>query len=107
MSRLQIKNDRTVSLKNLQPQMNHARAAVHEVCRAFGVDCVVTDGWREIALHPKSLHPHGLALDFRTRDLPDIPAKEEFARAIRDDLGAEYDVVLYDDHLHVEYQPKG
>jgi hypothetical protein len=52
-----------------------------------------------------SLHYVGLAVDLRTRHLPQGVAahlKGKLAEA----LGPQYDVVLEKTHLHVEYQPK-
>jgi hypothetical protein len=58
----------------------------------------VTDG----AHMAGSLHHAGLAVDLR---LPSANADKIIAQlAIR--LGAEYDVVLEQDHIHVEYDPK-
>ncbi len=109
MIRLILKQDgpSPVSLRNLTPQMQHATSVVKATCERYGLaECVITDGHRPVAQHPTSLHPHGRALDYRTRDLADWDTKICFADDIRRDLGIEYDVVLEDDHLHVEYQPK-
>lgn len=52
-----------------------------------------------------SLHYAGMAFDVRTRDLP-INEVDEVASLARAALGADFDVVVETDHLHVEYQPK-
>lgn len=53
-----------------------------------------------------SLHYAGMAFDARTRDLP--PGEvQEVATLARAALGADFDVVVEPDHLHIEYQPKG
>ncbi|HYE91668.1 MAG TPA: hypothetical protein VEA38_11640 [Terriglobales bacterium] len=53
---------------------------------------------------PGSLHPKGFAFDIRTRDLTDT-LRRELAQTIALRLGADYDVVLEADHIHVEYDP--
>lgn len=50
-----------------------------------------------------SLHYVGLAVDLRTRD---IMAPEAKALSLGKELGAQYDVVLESNHIHVEFQPK-
>lgn len=53
----------------------------------------------------KSLHYSGNAIDLRTRNLNAgmIPA---YIVAMKERLGPEFDVVLEEDHVHVEYDPK-
>ena len=52
-----------------------------------------------------SLHYTGLAYDYRTRDL--TPGQQKMWTAlIEERLGPDFDVVLEEDHLHVEYDPK-
>jgi hypothetical protein len=53
-----------------------------------------------------SLHYKGRALDFRTRDLSEAEKQQVFER-MKAQLGLDYDVVLEDTHLHIEYDPKG
>lgn len=48
-----------------------------------------------------SLHPYGLALDFRLPPNPQVVAKE-----MREELGCNYDVVVESNHIHAEYDPK-
>ena len=52
-----------------------------------------------------SLHYAGQAVDIRTRDLvPEM--RQKIAARIRECVGEDFDVILEDTHLHVEYQPK-
>ena len=98
-----------VSLKNLQPQMLIALDVVADVCDEFDVPCVITDGWRNRKKHPRSLHPHGYALDFRTRDLKTPQRMRRFSDTIRKRLGKEYFCLMEfkKSHLHIEYDPDG
>jgi len=93
----------TVSFKNLQPQMVIASMRVEEACKLIGVDCWITS--ENDRVHSSgSLHYSGLALDFRTRDIP-AELRKSFFEKVKSALGSEFDVVLEKDHLHVEYQP--
>lgn len=52
-----------------------------------------------------SKHFVGHALDFRTRDLS--PASLDLvAKAIKERLSVDFDVILEENHLHVEWDPK-
>jgi hypothetical protein len=69
-----------------------------------GADCVITactDG-----KHGKrSLHAFGYALDLRTRRLTDVEVAE-IAGQIAARLSKEYDILIEDDHIHVEFDPR-
>lgn len=93
------------SLKDVSWRMFDAAIKVESVLAHFGVDTVITagtDGKHMVG----SLHYRGLALDVRTRDLKDED-KQPAATAIRQVLGADFDVVLEGDHFHIEHDPKG
>jgi hypothetical protein len=57
----------------------HSRTSLHYV--GYAIDVAINDKTRE------------QAVDFRT--------------AIAESLTVEYDVILEDDHIHIEFQPKG
>lgn len=70
-----------------------------------GYDCIVTsalDGKHSAT----SLHYTGAALDFRIRHLPQDGTAEDIAGDIEYALTDDYDVVLEETHIHVEYQPR-
>ena len=54
--------------------------------------------------NPRSLHPEGLALDFRSSDLRDA---RKFAQVLAWALGPSYKVILETDHIHVEFVIRG
>ena len=93
----------TVSLRQLQPQMVIAAMRVEEACKLIGVDCWITSA-NDRVHSSGSLHYSGLAMDFRTRDIP-AELRKSFFEKVKSALGSEFDVVLEKDHLHVEYQP--
>lgn len=93
-----------VKLHGLTPEMNLGIQIVHGAYLTLGYICVVTsvsDGE-----HMKgSLHYKGCAADFRIKQL----SKNALARLpglCRARLGDDFDVVLEQTHLHVEWDPK-
>jgi hypothetical protein len=79
-------------------------ASVHDAFKEAGYDCVITagiDGKHSAG----SLHYVGLALDFRSRTIPS-GLRQEMRDKIAKRLGSAFDVVLEDDHYHIELQPK-
>lgn len=52
-----------------------------------------------------SLHYAGQAADLRTRDLSEAEMAQVKAQ-LGEALGAEFDVVVEADHMHLEWQPK-
>jgi hypothetical protein len=93
-----------VRIAGLRPEILFAIATAERVCAEMGVDCVVTacvDGVHKAG----SLHYCGLAVDLRSHDSRPGDADKAIAR-IRQCLGADYDVVLENDHVHVEFDQK-
>lgn len=72
-------------------------------------DVTITSACREF--NGGSLHDDGLALDFRTIDLPgggNGSMAQNIRDAIASDLGGDYDVILHCGtcwHIHIEYDP--
>lgn len=98
--RLVIKED--VQLDGLQLPMLRALylAAVvydHHGATSITVTSAVRPGGRSF-----SLHPSGRALDLRIWNLADPPAVAQELAAL---LGPDYDVVVEDDHIHIEHDP--
>lgn len=79
--------------------------AVRDIFARAGYDTTITSAFDGIH-SAGSLHYHGLALDFRTRHIP-TRDRDPLARAIKEALGHEFDVVLEPTHLHIEFDPKG
>jgi hypothetical protein len=94
-----------VSLEKLTPQMAVAYTIASFIFQEkAGVPCVITSG--DDSKHgPNSLHYEGKALDLRTKHLGPAEVHPVFV-ALRDALGPAFDVVLEEDHLHLEYDPK-
>lgn len=112
-----IVKDDTVNLDGLQAEMWRAALVIEAVhWEMTGRESVITRGVEHAKKSiPTSLHPDGLALDYRTwyvRSTSPVGAgigvngEEAFAEEVRNRLGDEYDVVVIPgSHMHVEYDP--
>lgn len=91
-----------VDIRGLQPQMAIAAVIAERVYAAHGAELMITSG-AEGQHMEGSLHYKGLAIDIR------LPAPDKIAAdvlALRASLGAQFDVVLEKDHVHIEFDPK-
>ena len=76
---------------------------IFEVFRDFEAAPVITSGVEGKHM-PGSLHYVGKAFDFRIRHVqPDC--RIELTAALQAALGDEFDVILEEDHIHIEFQP--
>ena len=92
-----------VSVRGMRPELAVAFQVASEVYARFACDAwvtSVTDGEHMEG----SLHYEGLAADFRTRIVAPHH-RQNLADLMRTRLGSEWDVVLEEDHLHVEHDP--
>lgn len=94
-----------VRIDKLQPQIVLGLITLNDIWERYGYGpCTVTsccDGDHQ----PNSLHYVGRAVDIRTRYLhPDD--QKYIVSQIKSALGDNFDVVLEDDHIHLEYDPK-
>lgn len=92
-----------VDIRGIQPEMLLALQVVHSIYEENGVALVITSAL-DGAHKQGSLHYSGYALDFRTRHVLPVVA-QSLANDIAAALGKQYDVVLEDTHLHVEFDP--
>jgi hypothetical protein len=92
------------SLKGVSWELFEAAIKVEAAYNAFGHDCTITSG-SDGQHMPRSLHYKGKALDFRTRDVP-ASQRYKIVKSVKQRLGADFDVVLETDHLHIELDPK-
>lgn len=93
-----------VVLRDLHPTIVLAALIVERIYAEAGQLCVITSAADSIH-QTDSLHYKGRALDFRTRNTPGA-VRQRIYEECKTRLGADYDVVLGPDHLHVEYDPK-
>jgi len=106
-----IKN-KTVSLIGLQLPMRKVLEVVDRIYRQHKQEAVITAGTEVTSSNRRfihsagSLHPFGLALDFRTYYFEEEEIDMVKAE-IKKELGPDYDVLFETNHLHIEYDPKG
>jgi len=91
-----------VILAGLQPEMRSVKKHAGLIWKKHGQECVITSGLdREHS--DGSLHPFGLALDFRTnyfgKDQVEVVAQE-----LREALGQGYQIVVEATHIHTQYR---
>jgi hypothetical protein len=105
---MRLKEDGSVKLEGLQPQMVLAAVIVHTIFEQWGYECIITsgsDGTHTGSANRPSLHYSGLALDFRINHVVN-ENRPALVQDLSEALGKHFDVVLHDTHLHVEYDPK-
>ena len=97
-----------VNLTGLRPEILLAVLAANRIWAGMGQTgqiLVITSALDRAHSHG-SLHYTGCAVDFRTNYFTPEEAGEAHA-TLKMAMGAQYDVVLEADHIHVEFQPKG
>ena len=103
------RKNKTVKTDRLQPCMRIALKTVCNVYAEYGqTEVVITAGnecWtaKGVWIHsPGSLHPYGLALDFRSRVFSEADQLIIY-KVLRDILGPMgFDVVMHKTHYHIE-----
>ena len=99
-----IRIEKGVDICNLSPQMAVAVAVLQSAFReTLSAALTITSG--RDGNHRHVLHYVGQALDFRIHNLTtsDMDRVEGLCQGL---LGEQYDVVLENDHLHVEFDPR-
>ena len=95
-----------VNITGIRPEMVLAAVAVRDVFDSYNFECVVTsalEGTHSFG----SLHYAGCALDFRTKRAGVTQTQAEaMGEKIRHSLGVQFDVIVHETHIHVEFQPK-
>jgi hypothetical protein len=99
-----VKLKEGASVQGMNWRMFDAALKIERVLRDFGVELTITAG-TDGQHGPHSLHYHGLALDFRTREIS-LAQQVKVYREIKLTLGPDFDVVQEADHGHAEYDPK-
>jgi hypothetical protein len=92
-----------VRILGIKPEATLALIVAEGVFRDQGQECIVTsvvDGEHSAG----SIHYQGFAFDLRIKHLSSGVAKIHGELKAR--LGADFDVLLEADHIHVEFQPK-
>lgn len=89
-----------------------AAMVVSSIYQQNGYTCVITSA-NDSVHKPGSLHYHGLALDFRTKNIDQFYAtsKTLLVASVSKALGPDFQILLEaagtdNEHMHVEYDPK-
>ena len=93
----------SVNLSGLSLEMIKAVLHAARVWQLHGMSQLTITSANDGTHKPGSKHYDGDAVDLRTWSLPDLLG---MADQLRQDLGPDYDVVIEQDHLHIEYDPK-
>jgi hypothetical protein len=91
-------------ITGIRPEIVLALISATHAFEEEGHDCVVTaciDGKHMVG----SLHYAGQAVDLRSHNVLPVDVPKLIAR-IKLCVGADYDVVVETDHIHMEFQPK-
>lgn len=94
-----------VRITGMRPEILLAAVVAERVFEKAGFECTITscmEGQHMIG----SLHAKGAAIDLRTRHIPQAAELRQIVDRIKACLGAQYDVVVESDHLHIEFDPK-
>ena len=93
-----------VNIQGLDIRMRTVLIAAEKLWEIYGHELVITSGL-EGEHSAGSLHYYGLAVDFRTNYFSrEVLGK--ISHLLRIELGRCFDVILYETHIHVEYDPK-
>jgi len=100
-SRIAIKPG--VKLSGIKPEMLIALIVAEKAYPSDGILTVTSALEGEHVTSSK--HYTGYAIDLRTRGISKEDAIK-WRNIVESDLGLDYDCILEDDHLHIEYDPK-
>lgn len=103
----------SVELNGLKGPMLHALSVVEYVYNDIaGLEPTCTSA---LDSHTRLLHPQGLAVDIRVKDVP-LERWISLEKALKAALNPFFGITLYDviletnrpghEHIHIEYQPK-
>jgi len=100
-----LKFKQGVKFKGIKPEILVALPAVMTRFEDVAADYVMITSGLDGTHSAKSLHYEGLAIDLRTRHIT-LEKAQAVVKALKMDLGDQYDVVLERTHIHLEFDPK-
>ena len=100
---MKLKDD-SVDITSIQPGLLVALMVADGVYSERGYECVLTSG-RDGTHSTTSLHYAGAAVDLRVNNVP-AELRPGIRDSIKHRLNQDFDVLLEDDHIHIELQPR-
>ena len=94
-----------VSMNGIKPEMVMGINIAHGYFESMGIREMVVTSIVDGRHGSGSLHYVGYAADVRIWAI-ESDGLAEFTEGLAEELGAEFDVVLEKDHIHIEFQPK-
>jgi hypothetical protein len=94
-----------VRIAGMRPEILLAAFAAERVYEKAGYECMITS-CMEGAHMAGSLHYKGAAIDLRTKHVAHAIELKQIVDRVKECLGADFDVVVETDHLHIEFDPK-
>lgn len=94
--------DNTVKLEGMDWRLWQAAVTCEAILAQYGSDMVITSA-KDGKHHDGSLHYVGRAIDIRIWKIAN--RAQQVIAEMKAQLGPEYDVVLEEDHIHLEYDP--
>lgn len=94
--------DASVKLDGMDWRLWQAAVVCEAILAQYGSDLVITSA-KDGKHSAKSLHYEGKAIDIRIWKIAN--RAQQVIAEMKAQLGPEYDVVLEDDHIHLEYDP--
>lgn len=92
-----------VKIRGVRVEMASVWPLIASVYMDFGYECVITSVCD--SKHGAIVHILGFATDFRTRHVEKKKLKY-LVEALKRALSDEFDVVLEEDHIHIEFDPR-
>lgn len=94
--------DNAVNIWGLKKEMRPVLHNAEKIWKNHGQELVVTCA-RNGMHSAGSLHYFGLAIDLRTNYFKNLAETKQVAYELSNVLGSNYDVIIEDTHIHVEY----
>jgi hypothetical protein len=97
--------DSTVKISGICTELAIALLMANEVYQKYGHEMVITS-IKDGKHMDGSKHYIGAGADLRIKNFNRVPTVMAVMDEIREKVGADFDVVLESDHIHIEFDPK-
>ena len=99
-----------VRFRELRPEIYNIFSSIDEVFKGHGLECTITSANDKTHMI-NSRHYRNLALDLRSHYIPK-GYEQSIVNELQEVLGKDYDILLEglntpNEHIHLEFDPKG